>query len=155
MAYIRYKEVAKHFDFKKIIDNKKLPSYVLDYVYDDEILLAAYRVGRDHGIITTKKIVLFDYTPFVKPNKAITIIPYRAVSTHSIIFYKDYAKFYMLLDSGNPLLLRFSNLSSEDKVRLRLLCNAISAAICNQEIPKKVIDRIIHNDLGFKKDKED
>ena len=99
--------------------------------------------------------MLFDYTPFVKPNKAITIIPYRAVSTHSIIFYKDYAKFYMLLDSGNPLLLRFSNLGSEDKVRLRLLCNAISAAICNQEIPKKVIDRIIHNDLGFKKDKED
>ena len=55
MAYIRYKEVTKHFNFSKVVELKSLPSYVSDYVYDSETILAAYKVGRDHGMITDKK----------------------------------------------------------------------------------------------------
>ena len=55
MAYIRYKEVTKHFNFSKVVELKSLPSYVSDYAYDSETILAAYKVGRDHGMILTKK----------------------------------------------------------------------------------------------------
>lgn len=155
MAYIRYKEVTKHFNFTRPIDKKNLPSYVLDYLYENEILLAGYKVGRDHGIITNKKIVLFDNSISFKPKKEITAIPYHAVSAHSIIFHPSSAEIYLLLDSGYPLLLKFVNLKSEDKVKLRLLYNAMSAVICRQEIPKKVLNKIINNDFDYDDNKEE
>lgn len=155
MAYIRYKEVTKHFNFTKVLNIKNLPSYVKDYAYEDEIILAAYKVGRDHGIITDKKIVLFDNSLSFKPKKEITTIPYHSVSAHSIVFYSASAEIYLLLDSGYPLLLKFANVNGEDKVRLRLLYNAMSAVICNQKIPDKIIKRLIENDFEFNKNKED
>lgn len=155
MAYIRYKEVTKHFNFTREIEVKDVPSYILDYVYDDEILLAGYKVGRDHGIITTKKIVLFDNALSFKPKKEITVIPYKSVSAHSVVFYATSAKVYLLLDSGYPLLLKFSSMDAEDKVRLRLLYNAMSAAICGQTVPNKIVKKIINNDFEFNKNKED
>ena len=42
MAYVRYKEVTKHFNFTKEVEVKDLPSYILDYVYDDETF---YRIN--------------------------------------------------------------------------------------------------------------
>ena len=155
MAYVRYKEVTKHFNFTKEVEVKDLPSYILDYVYDDETLLAGYKVGRDHGIITTKKIVLFDNSISLKPKKEITVIPYKSVTAHSVVFYATSAKIYLLLESGYPLLLKVSNMTAEDKVRLRLLYNAMSAAICGQTVPNKIIKKIINNDFEIKKDKED
>lgn len=156
MAYIRYKEVTKHFNFKKALDVKNLPSYVKDYVYEDEIILAAYKVGKDHGIITDKKIVLFDNSISFKPKKEITTIPYHSVSAHSVIFHVTTAEIYLLLDSGYPLLLKFANMDSEDKVRLRLLYNAMSGFICKQKLSDDLIKRLVNNEFGFnKKNKED
>ena len=155
MAYVRYKEVTKHFNFTREIELKDIPSYILDYVYDDEVLLAGYKVGRDHGIVTTKKIVLFDNTISLKPKKEITVIPYRSVTAHSVVFYSTSAKVYLLLESGYPVLLKFSNMDTEDKVRLRLLYNAMSAAICGQTVPTKIVKKIINSDFEIKKDKED
>ena len=53
------------------------------------------------------------------------------------------------------MLLKFVNLKSEDKVKLRLLYNAMSAVICRQEIPKKVLDKIINNDFDYDDNKEE
>ena len=47
------------------------------------------------------------------------------------------------------------SMDAEDKVRLRLLYNAMSAAICGQTVPNKIIKKIINNDFEFKKNKED
>jgi hypothetical protein len=151
MAYIRYKEVTKHFNLTKVLDKNNLPYYVTDYVCDGEILLAAYQVGRDHGIITDKKIVLFDDSNLFGIRKKITSIPYKSVTAHSIIFYKTRAELYLLLESGHPLLLKFSNLDCKDKVRLRLLYNAMSASICNLKISNEVIDRLLNNKLDYDK----
>ncbi len=151
MAYIRYKEVTKHFNFTKALGLNEVPSYLDDYVYDDEILLAVYKVGKDHGFITDKKIVLFDNSLSFGGRKEVTTIPYHAVSAHSIIFHSNSAEIYLLLETGNPLLLKFVSMKDADKVRLRLLYNAMSAKICNQEIPKNIVKRLIDNDFGFKK----
>ena len=155
MAYIRYKEVTKHFNFSKVVELKNLPSYVSDYAYDTEIILAAYKVGRDHGMITDKKIVLFDNSLSFNPKKEITTIPYRSISAHSVIFHNSTAEIYLLLDSGHPLLLKFSNMSAEDKVRLRLLYNAMSAIICGEKIPNTILKKLLDKDFSIKKNKED
>lgn len=151
MAYIRYKEVTKNFNFTKALNFNEIPSYAADYIFEDEILISVYKVGRDHGLITDKKIVLFDNSLSFGIRKEITTIPYRAVSAHSIIFKASSAEIYLLLETGNPLLLKFVNMKAEDKVRLRLLYNAISAKICNQEIPRDVVRKLLNNDFGFKK----
>ena len=60
MAYVRYKEVTKHFNFLRVISKDNLPLYIKHYVKDDEIILSTYETSRDHGIFTDKKIILFD-----------------------------------------------------------------------------------------------
>lgn len=55
MAYIRYKEVTKHFNFSKVVELKSLPSYVSDYAYDSETILAECKMVCDYGMIANKK----------------------------------------------------------------------------------------------------
>jgi hypothetical protein len=153
MAYVRYKEVTKRFCFYKAIDKNNLPDYVKEYVFDEKIL-AAYIVGRDHGIITDKKIILFDNTSLFSIKKEITIIPFHSISSHSVVFRLNFANLYMLLDSGYPLMLKFTNLKARDKVRIRLLYSAISAVVCNQKIPDDIMKRLINEDFDFKDRKE-
>lgn len=152
MAYIRYKEVTRNFNFTKALDLESIPTYVKDYVYDDEALLAIYKVGKDHGVITDKKIVLFDNSQSFGTRKEMTTIPYSAITAHSVIFHSSSAEIYLLLKTGNPLLLKFSNMDNIDKLRLRLLYNAMSAIICGQKIPNNVLKRLINNDFAFKLD---
>lgn len=151
MSYIKYKEVTKHFNFTKTLKLDDAPGYTKVYMYDDEILLGVYKVGRDHGLITNKKLILFDNSLSVRPKKQITTIPYHSISAHTIIFHMASAEIYLLLNSGHPLLLKFSNMSDVDKARLRFLYNAMSAAICKQEIPSYVIEKLLNDDFKFKK----
>ena len=60
MAYIKYKEITKYFNFSRAVDKKNLPKYIKDYVFDDEKILAAYKTLTDHGVFSDKKVVLFD-----------------------------------------------------------------------------------------------
>ena len=115
MAYIRYKSVTKDFDFYDTLDKKELPKYVKDYIYLDEILLTTYRSGRDHAVFTNKKIIIFDETKILR-KKEITAIPYRSVSAHTIIFRRKSAEIQLLLDSGHPFSLKFSNMNATDKI---------------------------------------
>lgn len=150
MAYIRYKEVTRRFNFSKAIDLDKVPSYCMDYIYGEEELLAAYRVGSDHGVITTNKIIIFDNSQQMGMKKEITTVPYHAITAHSIVFRLNSAEIYLLLGTGNPLVLKFSNMKDKDKSRLRHLYNAMSAAICDQLIPKEIIDKLVRDDFEFK-----
>ena len=153
MAYIRYKEITRNFNFSKNLDIDNVPDYVLDYVYDGETVLAAYKVGKDYSIFTTKKMVIFDNSQEFGGKKEVMTIPYRSATAHSIAFHSSSAEIYMLMETSNPLILKFSSLKDADKSRLRLLYNAISAGVCEIEIPKKIVNRLTKNDFYFN-DKE-
>lgn len=149
MAYIKYKEVTKHFNFTKALSLKEIPAYGKDYIYDDEVLLAVYKVGNDHGLITDKKMILFDNSLSFPPKKEVTTIPYHSISAHSIIFHPTTTEIYLLLDSGHPLLLKFSNMKDIDKRKIRLLYNAMSAVICKQKIPTKILQQLLSDHIEF------
>ena len=55
MAYIKYKEIKKYFNFSSVLDKSKLPKYVKDYVFDDEKILVAYRQELIMGFLRIKK----------------------------------------------------------------------------------------------------
>lgn len=147
MGYVKYKAVTKPFNFSSVIDIDKetLPAYVKQYIRD-ELILVAYKTSRDHGIFTDKKIVLFDS---YKKRKQIYAIPYKSISTISILFDDDYAILDLFLNSGYPETLKFVNLTAEEKLRLRILYTCVNRLINDQEPLKMDMDRLLNNDISL------
>ena len=44
MAYIKYKELTKYFNFNKEISSNQLPSYVTDYLKKEEKIYKVHKV---------------------------------------------------------------------------------------------------------------
>ena len=152
MAYIKYKELTKYFDFSKYIETKDLPQYTLDYVYEDEEVLVAYKTFRDYGLFTTNKMILFDNALSITPFKQMYTIPYKSIASCAIIFkpYKIELKFD--LESGYQLRLKFVDMEVRDKVRVRLLYSYIARFISDQKIQKEIINTLVENKIVIKED---
>lgn len=149
MAYLKYKEVTKYFNFSKMILKGELPSYVIDYIFEDEVILCGYKTARDYGVFTTKKIVLFDNTSTLGISKQIYTIPYNTISTLSIIFTRSGAELSLFLDSGYPVRIKFINMTNLDKKRVRLIYSIISKVINDQKVSIEEIKKIQENDINF------
>jgi hypothetical protein len=125
MAYIKYKEITKYFYFYQELDKTSLPKYVLDYIDSDEEILNAFATSRDKGVFTNQKILLFDRKPF-SLEKQIHTIPYHSISSISVLFNGSNGAIICYLDSGYPLVLKFREMSPENKSELRQLYSKIS-----------------------------
>ena len=120
MAYVKYKELTKYFNFNKAIDICKLPKYVLDYIDENDKILYAYKTSRDKGIFTERRMVLFDVKPIIN-SKKIHIIPYSSISSGAILFGKRTTSMFFSFDSGYQMKLNFVNVTPTDKTNLRKL----------------------------------
>ena len=149
MAYLKYKEVTKYFNFSKMILKGELPSYVTDYIFEDEVILCGYKTARDYGVFTTKKIVLFDNTSTLGISKQIYTIPYNTISTLSIIFTRGGAELSLFLDSGYPVRIKFIYMTNIDKKRVRLIYSIISKVINDQKVTSEEIKNIQENNINF------
>ena len=147
MAYIKYKELTKFFNFSKYIGADSLPRYVKDYVYDEEKVLVAYKTFRDHGIFTTEKMVLFDNRLSFRPFKEIYTIPYNNVSALSIKYKSKNVDLHFDLESGHQLLIKFVNMDERDKIRMRLLYSYICRYINKQKIPSELVDNLVEDKI--------
>ena len=143
MGYVKYRAVTKPFNFSGIIDIKELPAYIKQYIREETILVA-YKTSRDHGIFTDKKIILFDN---YGKRKQIYTIPYKSISTLSIVFDETSAVLDLYLDSGYPVRLKYVNTTGEDKLRLRILYTCINRLINEQEPLQMDMDRLLNNDV--------
>ena len=120
MAYIKYKELTKYFNFSKEIDIKDLPNYVTDYVDKDENIYKAYKTTRDKAIFTDKRMILFDVNPIVS-SKKIHIIPYSSISSGAVLFKFKSGAILLSFDSGYQLKLNFIKMTPQGKTELRKL----------------------------------
>ena len=120
MAYIKYKELTKYFNFRKEVEVDSLPNYVKDYVFDNETIKAAYKTSKDKGIFTNKRIILFDIQKF-GIEKTIHSIPYESISSIAVTFTKVSSALIFSMDSGYQIKLKFVNMSEEAKKNLRIL----------------------------------
>ena len=124
MAYIKYKELTKYFNFSKELEVKDLPNYVTDYLSDKEVVFKAYKTTRDKGIFTNERMILFDVNPFSN-SKKIHIIPYKSISSGAVLFKKISAAILLSFDSGYQLKLNFIRMNAKDKTELRKLFSYI------------------------------
>ena len=134
MAYIKYKELTKYFNFNKELSIEKLDKYVTDYINDDEQIYLAYKTSRDKGVFTDKRMILFDCVGILNFNytKKIHIIPYQSISTSAILFKLNTASILLSLDSGYQMKLNFIHLKDEDKTKLRKLFVLINKYISDK-----------------------
>ncbi len=124
MAYIKYKELTKYFNFSKEIDPKELPSYVTDYLSSKETIFKAYKTTRDKAIFTNTRMILFDVNP-LSNSKKIHIIPYESISSGAVLFKLNTAAILLSFDSGYQLKLNFIRVSPPNKTELRKLFSYI------------------------------
>ena len=59
MAYMKFKELTKYFDFKEeVLNVETLPEYTKEYVYETEKIIIAYKNSKDYVVFTDKKMIL-------------------------------------------------------------------------------------------------
>ena len=124
MAYIKYKELKKQFNFNKELDIESLPTYVTDYLEKDEHIYKAYKTSRDKGIFTDHRMILFDVNP-LSNSKKIHIIPYCSISSGAVLFKFSSGSILFSFDSGYQLKLNFIHLNAHAKTELRKLFSYI------------------------------
>lgn len=120
MAYIKYKELTKYFNFSKEIPVDTLPKYVLDYTSEKEKVFKAYKTFKDKAVFTDKRMILFDVN-VAATNKKIHIIPYKSISTAAISFRTNRGYILISFDSGYQIRLNFVHLDANAKTELRKL----------------------------------
>ena len=118
MAYARFKELTKYFDFKHEVDIRELPFYATEYVNSGEKILLAYKTSRDYAVFTDKTMILFD-RDIMGTYKKIHIIPYPSISTSAICFRPGKAEILMSLDSGYQMRIVFVNMNHEKKEHIK------------------------------------
>ena len=124
MAYIKYKELTKYFNFNKRINEEDLPTYVTDYFKKNEKVIQAYQTSRDKGVFTSERMVLFDVNP-LDGSKKIHIIPYSSISSSAILYKRSSASILFSFDSGYQMELKFIHLDARGKTDLRKLFSYI------------------------------
>ena len=120
MAYDKFKELTKYFDFKAEVPTSRLPEYTTEYVRKDEDILLGYKTHRDHAIFTNKTMILFD-RDIVGTYKKIHMIPYKSISTSAICFKPGKAEILLSLDSGYQMRINFVNMNHEKKEHLKVV----------------------------------
>ena len=118
MAYAKFKELTKYFDFKEEIKIDDLPDYTKEYVNSGEKILMGYKTARDHAVFTDKTMILFDRN-IACTYKKIHIIPYSSISSSAILFKPGKVEILMSMDSGYQMRIVFVNMNHIKKEHLK------------------------------------
>ncbi|MBE6155836.1 MAG: PH domain-containing protein [Firmicutes bacterium] len=125
MAYIKFKELSKYFDFRTEVDPENLPDYTIEYVEKEEKIIFGYKNTKDYVVFTDKKMILFDRDTLAVYYKKIHVIPYVSISTSAINFKPGKVELLFCLDSGYQLHINFIDMNHDKKERIKVIYKAI------------------------------
>lgn len=120
MAYMKFKELTKYFDFKEeILDISLLPEYTKEYVEENETILLAYKNSKDFVLFTDKKMLLFDRDVLGLHYKKVHVVPYKSISTSAINYLVGKVEMLFSLDSGYQMHINFVGMNHDKKENLK------------------------------------
>ena len=119
MAYIKFKELSKYFDFKEEISIDNLPDYAREYVSSKETIIGSYKNSKDYVVFTNKKMILFDRDTMAIYYKKIHIFPYISISSSAINFKPGKVELLFSFDSGYQLHINFIDMNHDKKEKLK------------------------------------
>ena len=125
MAYIKFKELSKYFDFKVEVNPEELPEYTKEYVDESEKNLLGYKNSKDYVVFTNRRMILFDRDPMAVYYKKIHIIPYISISTSAINYKPGKVELLFSLDSGYQLHINFIDMNHDKKERIKAIYKEI------------------------------
>ena len=129
MAYIKFKELSKYFDFKEEITADKLPDYAVEYVSNKEQILLGYKNSKDYAVFTDKKMILFDRDSLAVYYKKIHMFPYKSISSSAINFKPGKVELLFSFDSGYQLHLNFVDMNHDRKETIKAIYKQIMNSI--------------------------
>ena len=121
MAYIKFKELSKYFDFKEEIATDRLPDYAKEYVSNKESIIGSYKNSKDYAVFTDKKMILFDRDTLAVYYKKIHIFPYTSISRSAINFKPGKVELLFSFDSGYQLHINFIEMNHDKKEKLKTI----------------------------------
>ena len=121
MAYIKFKELSKYFDFKEEIATDRLPDYTKEYVSNKESIIGSYKNSKDYAVFTDKKMILFDRDTLAVYYKKIHIFPYTSISSSAINFKPGKVELLFSFDSGYQLHINFIEMNHDKKEKLKTI----------------------------------
>lgn len=119
MAYIKFKELTKYFDFKEEISEDCLPDYTKEYVENNEKILMGYKNSKDYVVFTDKKMILFDRDTLAVYYKKVHIFPYSSISSSAINFKPGKVELLFSFDSGYQLHVNFIDMNHDKKENIK------------------------------------
>ena len=125
MAYIKFKELTKYFDFKREVNIDELPEYTIEYVDEEEKIVMAYKNAKDFVLFTDKRLILFDRDALSLYYKKIHIIPYKSISTSAINFKPGKVELLLSLDSSYQVHLNFVDMHHDKKENIKRIYKMI------------------------------
>ena len=125
MAYIKFKELSKYFDFKIEVSEAELPDYAKEYVEDNETILIGYKNSKDYAVFTDKKMILFDRDTLAVYYKKIHIFPYTSISSSAINFKPGKVELLFSFDSGYQLHVNFIDMNHDKKENIKKIYKAM------------------------------
>ena len=119
MAYIKFKELTKYFDFKVEVGFDNLTDYAKEYISNKEKFILAYKNSKDFVVFTDKRIILFDRDPMAALYKKIHIIPYYSISSSAINYKPGKVELLLSLDSGYQMHINFIDMNHDKKENIK------------------------------------
>lgn len=129
MAYIKYKELTKYYNFSKKLELNEIPKKVTDYIELGEEILIAYSTYNDIFVLTNYKIMIFDVSGLVDQNEKIHFFPFMTTSSTAIEFTKGKTIIYLSMDSGYQVQLNFVKLTKEEQQEIKIAHMKLVSAI--------------------------
>lgn len=119
MAYIKYKELTKYYNFSKELDLKELPRDVYAYIENGEEILIAYSTNNDMFLLTTFKLIIIDVSGFLFQKQKIHFFPFLSISSTAIEFSEGRSSIFLSMDSGYQVQLNFVKMTKEEQNKIR------------------------------------
>lgn len=119
MAYIKYKELTKYYNFSNELEIKDIPSYVYTYILEGEQILIAYSTYDDMFLLTTNKLVVIDVSGIFSKKQKIHFFPFVTISSTAIEFARGKAAIHLSMDSGYQVRLNFVKLTKEEQEKIK------------------------------------
>ncbi len=139
-------KIRNKYHFTRTKDNKQLPKYITDHVFEGEDIWLTYTTTKNHGVFTNKKLILFHNEMSLRQKREIISVPYDNITLISVIYYENKADLKLYLNNGDLITLRIIRMLPDDKMQLRYLYTYILKIINKQKINDIDIERLVNKE---------
>lgn len=118
MAYMKYKELTRTFNFRKKLPSEHVPEFISHYIEPNEMIIGIYGTRADTCVFTSKKLIIFDIG-IIGRTKKIHMFYRDKISSSAIEYKADSISLYLSFDSGYQSRIRFVGFDADDKTEFR------------------------------------